>query len=151
MFQIPLGDSIFALIDDCDIDLAVCHSWCLDRGTMNIVSKIRGKRVCLHKVIADRMGLNGDLVDHENQNKLDNQRSNLRNATKSENAINSKLRINNTSGFRGVQFEKRTGKWFARIKVQGKVKSLGTFEDFDKAVEARIMAERHYFGVFAQV
>lgn len=53
------------------------------------------------------------VVDHINQNKLDNRLSNLRAVSRAVNALNSKNRINNTSGIKGVHYSPRRRKWSA--------------------------------------
>ena len=52
----------------------------------------------------------------------------------------------NTSGARGVYFDKRTNKWRARLKYKGKLMNFGTFDKFEDAVSARKKAEEEYFG-----
>ena len=52
----------------------------------------------------------------------------------------------NTSGVRGVYYEKKTNKWRARLRFKGKTMSFGTFTRFEDAVFARKEAERIYFG-----
>lgn len=54
----------------------------------------------------------------------------------------------NTSGVRGVYFEKRSNKWSARLTFKGKLMSFGSLERFEDAVAARKKAEQIYFGVF---
>jgi hypothetical protein len=67
-------------------------------------------------------------VDHINGDPLDNRKSNLRLATHSQNMFNRGKTKVNTSGFKGVSWDKRTGKW--RICV-----NLGGFETPEKAHE----------------
>ena len=52
----------------------------------------------------------------------------------------------NTSGVRGVYFDKRSNKWRARLKYKGKLMSFGTFDKFEDAAQARKKAEEEYFG-----
>lgn len=89
-------------------------------------------------------------VDHKNGNKLDNRKSNLRFATKPQNQWNSKMRINNTSGFKGVSFEKAKGKYAARIRVGSKYFRCGYFCTAIEAAAAYDAAATHYFGEFAR-
>ena len=56
----------------------------------------------------------------------------------------------NTSGVRGVCFEKRSNKWRARLRFKGKTINLGYFSEFDDAVKARQKAEQTYFGEFLE-
>lgn len=56
----------------------------------------------------------------------------------------------NTSGVRGVYFEKRTNTWRARLKFKGKIMSFGSYVRFEDAVLARKEAEQLYFGEFLE-
>lgn len=87
---------------------------------------------------------NGYVVDHEDRNKLNNQKSNLRFLTKSGNAVNSKLSKNNTSGIKGVQ-STRNGKWVASLTLNRRRIHLGTYETIEEAAEARRKGEEKYF------
>ena len=51
------------------------------------------------------------LVDHINRDTRDNKKCNLRLATKSTNAMNTKIRKDNTSGIKGVTWSKKLLKW----------------------------------------
>ena len=59
-----------------------------------------------------------------------------------------KLIATNTSGCRGVYFDKRTGLWRARLKFKGKLMNFGSYRSFQDAVSARKAAEREYFGEY---
>ncbi|MFI3141809.1 MAG: AP2/ERF family transcription factor [Clostridia bacterium] len=48
---------------------------------------------------------------------------------------------NNTSGFRGVNYVKKTGKWRAVLRFKGERYELGHYHDFEEAKQARILAE----------
>lgn len=84
------------------------------------------------------------VVDHKDGNPSNNSWDNLRDTTQAENSRNSRGRTNNTSGYTGVCWARREQKWFAQIKVDGKTKSLGRFDNIDDAVQARLEAERVY-------
>jgi hypothetical protein len=76
-------------------------------------------------------------IDHINRVKDDNRICNLRLCTQEQNLQNYGPQKNNTSGYRGVYFDKKVGKWFARITIWGKKKHLGYFDtaaDADVAV-----------------
>jgi hypothetical protein len=75
----------------------------------------------------------GVTIDHKNHNTIDNRIDNLRLATQSEQNYNTKLRVNNTSGVRGVSFDKRRDKWVAYIHVDSKRIHLGYFDCFNDA------------------
>lgn len=88
-------------------------------------------------------------VDHKNHKTFDNRKFNLRAVTNSQNCMNHKLKINNTSGITGVSWDKKSGKWHSRIGANNKEISLGFFNDFDEAVEVRKQAEQKYHGEYS--
>ena len=51
----------------------------------------------------------------------------------------------NTSGVRGVYYDKKSNKWRARLKFKGKNMNFGSYEKFEDAVAARKKAEEEYF------
>lgn len=85
-------------------------------------------------------------VDHKNGNKQDNRWKNLRACTQSQNAGNSGMHRHNTSGFRGVSKNSRTGMWHAQIKVNGKQIYLGRFDTPEKAARCYDRAAKKHFG-----
>lgn len=101
----------------------------------------------LHRFILDVKGSN-IIVDHINRNTLDNRRENLRIADSRINAINSKIRNNNTSEIVGVSWRKDRNCWCSRIKVDKKYLYLGSFSLKEEAIEARKVAELlYYYGI----
>ena len=85
-------------------------------------------------------------MDHINRNKKDNRLANLRITNKSINAYNSKMRTDNTSGYKGVWYRKDTGKWVAEIRKDQKKIILGNFIDKQDAIRERKKAEVVYYG-----
>jgi hypothetical protein len=81
-------------------------------------------------------------VDHIDQNPLNNRIENLREVSHSCNMRNSKMRVDNTSGIKGVYFHKQTQKWMARIDINNKTSFIGVFSDFTEAVAHRLAAEQ---------
>ena len=75
--------------------------------------------------------------------------SNLRVCSHSENMRNQQLRSNNTSGFKGVHWSKREGKWRAMIQLHGKRQHLGFFPTPEAAAQAYDAAAIRYFGEFS--
>lgn len=88
------------------------------------------------------------LVDHRNRVRTDDRIANLREATKSENAINSGLDPRNKSGFRGVS-RTRGGRWYSCISVRGKRLNLGLHTTVEEAARAYAAAAAKHFGEFA--
>lgn len=85
--------------------------------------------VYLHRYIMQLEGkLNqGDEVDHEDTDELNNMVSNLRMCNRAENLRNTKKSKNCTSKFKGVCWNTQLGKWMARITYNNTTKYLGTF------------------------
>ena len=67
-------------------------------------------------------------IDHINGVRDDNRICNLREATQQENLYNIGLSKHNTSGYKGVHFHKKTGKWRAVASVNNYPKHIGLFE-----------------------
>lgn len=61
-----------------------------------------------------------------------------------------KLISTNTSGCRGVYYDKKTNKYRARLKFKGKIMNFGSYENFEDAVAARKAAEQEYYGSFLE-
>lgn len=93
-------------------------------------------------------------IDHINRKKNDNRFCNLREATRSQNHQNRDLYSNNTSGFSGVGWHERDQKWRVKLKVNGRVKHVGAFEDKELAalvsIEARVKYHPFYVLVVVQ-
>ncbi len=98
----------------------------------------------LHQVI---LGCRG--VDHVDGDKLNNRKSNLRPCSQAENMANVGIRRNNTSGFRGVSWQR--GAWVAQISVSGQHHYLGRFRTKNEAALAYNEAARRMFGPFARL
>ncbi len=75
------------------------------------------------------------IVDHIDRWPSNDRIWNLRIATKAQNNLNTKLRSDNRSGYRGVYFNKRLGKWCACINVAGRRKHLGVFDNPKEAAK----------------
>ncbi|HMG65040.1 MAG TPA: hypothetical protein VK599_19005 [Streptosporangiaceae bacterium] len=89
------------------------------------------------------------LTDHINHDGLDNRRENLRMASKSQNAQNSRPRLNVSSPYKGVSWSVRDGSWSADIVLNGRQRHLGLFSSELAAAYAYDAASRELFGEFA--
>ena len=85
-----------------------------------------------------------EFVDHISGDRSDNRLANLRSVGKAENARNTRLAKNNTSGHNGVHWVTRERKWRACIYVGGQKVGLGDFADKQDAVAARRAADAQY-------
>lgn len=102
--------------------------------------------VLMHRVIA---GVSDDMhVDHIDGDGLNNRRANLRECTQAENNLNQGRRSDNKSGFKGVFFDNRSGKWRAEIRRGGTTTYLGFFESPAEGHEAYLAAAEELHGEF---
>lgn len=83
-------------------------------------------------------------VDHINGIRHDNCFSNLRDVDADRNSKNKSIYKNNKSGASGVHWCKNRNRWYASIRVCGKVKYLGVYFSLSDAKSARIKAERNF-------
>lgn len=81
-------------------------------------------------------------LDHADRVKTNNRISNLRYLTPSQQCQNTNLSPLNKSGCKGVSFDKKTGKWRARIRANNKKYSLGAYASVEEAARAYIGAAR---------
>lgn len=89
-------------------------------------------------------------LDHANGDPSDNRIANLRPATNSQNIANAKTPATNTSGLKGVTWNRKSGKWQSGIKVKGKSIHLGLFDDKAEAHRAYCAAATRHQGEFAR-
>ena len=154
MKEIKLTQGKFALVDDEDFDELNKFKWYAQGGANSFYARRdisnNGKRyrILMHRKI---LGLTNPNIhcDHVNNNGLDNQKSNLRGCTVSENLRNSKPFINSTSKYKGVSFYKRDNKWRAQIMIDGKETHLGYFKDEIEAAKVYDKAAKVHHKEFA--
>jgi len=91
------------------------------------------------------------VLDHINGDRSDNSIENLRECSQRQNLANVGLRANNTSGAKGVYFDKARDKWAARIRKDGRKIMLGRFETKEEAANAYRQAAVREYGEFARV
>ena len=91
---------------------------------------------------------NKSCIDHIDNNPQNNNISNLRWATDSQNNQNKSMMTNNTSGVKGVCWSKASNKWMSRINIDGIAIHLGVFTDIEDAKQARILKANALFGVY---
>jgi AP2 domain. len=155
MIEIPLTRGLVARIDDQDYALVSRYKWhaVKPNDTFYAATRItdengRSIYVYMHRFI---LGLThrSEQADHEDGNGLNNTRLNLRPCNNTQNSRNAVRSKRNTSGFKGVTFDKGHGKWRAQIGVNRKVKYLGLFDTPEEAFAARCTAATHFHGEFA--
>jgi hypothetical protein len=109
------------------------------------------KTFAIHRLIAHAFIFNPKnkkCVDHIDNNRSNNNINNLRWASNKENSQNKIISKNNTSGIKGVTFDKKAKKWKAQIQIDGIQIYLGSFDSIDDAKQARIKRANEAFGIF---
>lgn len=152
---IPLTQGYTATIDAADVPLVEGYNWTAyvrPNGAVHVFRKatIEGKlrNVWLHRVIAQTPdGLDTDHVDGDG---LNNVRTNLRFATRSQNNRNQRRHDRNTSGHKGVSWHKKDKRWRACIHVNNRYIHLGHFVNIEDAVAAYENASAELHGEFGR-
>lgn len=151
--EVVLTQGFVALVDDDDAPMVLAHKWCAF-VTPSTVYAVRGIKRADGGRTTTRLHnfLTGwKFVDHVDGNGLDCRRANLRPATYAQNTWNQKRRSSNTSGYKGVHFEKRYGKWEARIRTGDRRLYLGRHATPEDAARAYDAAAIEHHGEFARL
>jgi hypothetical protein len=151
---VTLTKGYTAVIDAADVSLVSGYNWqaSVDGNTVYArrgdYSGQRLRTLRMHRVI---LAAADDLqVDHRNGDGLDNRRANLRTATKAQNMHNRRPNNNSTSAYKGVGFYKTSGKYRARIMVNGKQRTLGLFATPEAAHAAYCNASAELHGKYGR-
>lgn len=147
MKEILLSQGKVAFVDDEDFEYLNQWKWSFTYSGALRFDKMHGG-IYMHRLIMNTP--DGMETDHINHNRLDNRRENLRICTTAENQHNSLIPFDNTSGYKGVCWEKKRKKWSARISMGTYRKNLGRFSNKEDAGRAYDMAAIKYYGEFAK-
>lgn len=138
------GDEFYFDLED--YDKIKNYHWHLDKYGY-IVACIDDTTVKMHRIVTN---CPSDYdVDHKCHKLNDNRKSQLRVCKHQNNTMNTKIPSNNTSGAKGVCWDKSRNLWEAYIKINQHKKHLGRFANFQDAVNARKQAEDELFGEFS--
>lgn len=158
MKLIPLTKGYFAQVDDADFEWLSKRKWyaATSKKTKTIYAQCRvydgrrknGRIEGMHRLI---MGITDPkiLVDHGDNDGLNNRRLNLRVATKSQNGMNRGVTVRSKSGIKGVSWDVKAGKWVVFIGLMGKSIFVGYFDCKIEAGKAYDAKARELFGAFA--
>lgn len=149
---IQLSRNRQAIIDDEDFEKLNKYKWYISTKGYAIAHTWKnGKRttMTMHRIIM-KSPTRGQ-IDHKNNDKLDNQKINLRLCNTSQNKANSLKHHNNKSGYKGVNWHKRDKIWYASICLNYKKYSLGYFKNKIEAAKAYDKRALELFGEFANL
>jgi len=152
MREVELSQGLVALVDAADYDRVVSVGrWFTSHSggstyARRHVGTVDGKtrQQSLHTFLTGWR-----YVDHINGDGLDNRRANLRPATVAQNNMNRGFQRNSTTGFKGVNFYRRTGRWRASLGINGVTRHLGYFDSPEAAALAYDAAALAHYGEFA--
>lgn len=155
MKKIPLTNSrLFAIVSDTDFELVSRYKWRLMKDRWNTYAWRNPTKhytgIFMHCLIMPP--LENMMTDHIDGNGLNNQKENIRHCTNSQNQAKARLSKSNTSGYRGVRYEKRKTRrkhWRAYITNEGRTISLGIYNTAVEAARAYNQAAKKLFGEYA--
>lgn len=146
-----------ALVNDEDYDLVMQYRWHVaekpatptrrQSGPYAVVTLWQSGRyrtLLMHELLTG-----WPQTDHADHDGLNNQRSNLRPATVTQNAGNQLPRLSTTSPYKGVSWHSRSRRWQAGVQAGGRRRYLGFFLSELEAAYAYDAAAREMFGEFA--
>lgn len=141
------GDEFWFDLEDYDLIKNYCWYY---NSNGYVITTVDRKVICLHRMVMGFPDIKYD-VDHKNhppraEKKIDNRKTNLEVVTHSENLMNSSLRVDNQTGFKGVYWREDKQKWQVKIHIDKKQKHFGYYDTKDEAIKAREEAEILYYG-----
>ena len=149
---IPLTRGKVAIVSSIDYDWLSQWKWTVFNGRYvrrtAYIGNIK-RTIHMHREV---LGLSPDdprKGDHINHNPLDNRRENLRIATLEQNAQNARVRKDNTSGVKGINWNKECSVWIVRVQCGGVRRLVGRFKEYERALEALTEATKALHGEFA--
>jgi hypothetical protein len=127
----------------------------MEAGTTNergyVQVKIFNKRYYAHRLVFFMFnGYFPQEVDHIDGNKNNNRIENLRASTKAQNQHNAKINKNNTSGVKGVTWDKQNKKWKSQCGYNNKNHYLGHFIDKELAKQVVEQFRKQYHHEYAR-
>lgn len=143
MKKIKLTKGKIALVDDEDFEFLSQWKW--HATSHGYAKKSSFPRQYMHAIVNNTP--TGKITDHINRNTLDNRKTNLRTVDKRINSINRGLQSNNTSGHKGISWNKQHKKWETYIWYKQTKIRLGNFKTIKEAIFKRSIAESKYHAI----
>lgn len=146
-----------AIVDDEDYEYLNQWKWCAQFNNfvcyavrMENGTDCKRIKILMHRVVFNAQ--QGQKIDHENRNGLDNRKKNLRISSSSQNAYNAKKHVDAvTSIYKGVYFVTGRNKWRADIVYDKKRLFLGYFNSEIDAAKAYNEASIKHHGDFSRI
>lgn len=152
MKEIKLTKGKVTVVDDYDFEWLNQWKWyARENGNTFYAQRRKGNGTeKMHRLI---LGLvtKDQIADHKDGNGLNNQRTNLRAVTLSQNASNRRSKLNGTSKYLGVNWHKKEKRWNASIRKNGKLVCLGGFSKEEDAALAYNTGALKLHGEFANL
>ena len=127
----------------------------LSKGQRYPRISVNGKPRSLHRIVfCWHHGYFPKIIDHINNDRLDNRIENLREATQANNCLNRKHHKNSSSPYKNVYLQSDPKNaswernWVVRVAVNGKSKYFGSYNDIELANLVAIEARAKYHGAF---
>lgn len=116
-----------------------------------VMTGIDGFRHYVHRLIfLWHHGWTPARVDHIDEDRTNNRIANLRPASNGQNMSNRGAQANNTSGYKGVNWNPKNRKWIAKITVNRRQIYLGSFDTAEDAAIVYAVNAFRYHGEFAK-
>lgn len=137
-----------------DFDIIQLHYWRVHKNqyvstALYDTNTKKIKYIQLHRFLMKPNSI--EEIDHINHIPYDNRRENLRIVSTAQNQMNTVINKNNTSGIKGVNWDKGCNKWRVRISVNGERLTLGYYNTLEEAAQVRHDAELKYFGEYRYI
>jgi len=147
--SISLSQGKFALVDDELFDELNKFKWYFHDGYAVRSEGKNSPKIRMHRFILKTP--EGMYTDHINGDKLNNRLSNLRPCTSRQNVQNRSAQANNSSGFKGVSWNKQNKKFAVMINIDKKRTHLGYYETAEKAARVYDAYALAHYGEFARL
>jgi len=142
--EVELTNGGKVLVDDDDFDVLSRSQWFWSSPKKTKYAFRLKDNIRMHRILLDAK--ENEIVDHVNGDGLDNRRANLRFVTPRQNAQNKRPKI---EGMKGVEYDKPTDMYRARIRKEGQKISLGYYRTAREAAVAYNGAAKSLFGEYA--
>jgi AP2 domain/NUMOD4 motif len=148
LYRVSSDGQVFSLVSNRNLSVGVTRKGHLKADLVKCGIR-RSYTVSQLMLLAFFPGSEGKLADHKDRNPKNNNLSNIRPATYSQNGANSQMSVYNVSGYRGVSWFKTRGKWRVTITVNCRKRHVGYFADVEEAAKAYNREALKHFGEFA--